>query len=374
MIKRDLEELINKNIFSGKAIIITGPRQVGKTTLLQQISENLALPTLWLNCDEPEARALLTDTNLLKLSGFIGQNKLILIDEAQRVKNIGLTVKLIVDNFKEKQVILTGSSSLDINNEIKDPLTGRKYEFMMFPFSFGELVNHNQLYKENQLIEQRLIYGAYPEIVNNPEQAKMSLINLTSSYLFKDILAYNEVRKPIIIEKLTEALALQLGNEVSIHELSKLIGVDNQTIERYISLLEQSFVIFRLRAYSNNLRTEIKKSRKIYFYDNGIRNAIINNFNPLSIRNDVGALWENYIISERIKKNHYKQKYIKSYFWRTFLQQEIDLVEIDENVINAYEIKWNPKKNKSLPKTFSDAYNINVFKTITPENYFEFLM
>lgn len=374
MIKRDLQELISKNLFKGKLILLTGPRQVGKTTLMQQISADLNLPSLWLNCDEPEARALLTDINLPKLHTLLGNNKLILIDEGQRVKNIGLSLKIMIDNFKDKQFIVSGSSSLELNNEIKEPLTGRKYEFNLFPFTFNELAGHHQIFKENQLLEQRLIYGSYPEIINRPEEARISLISLTNSYLFRDMLSFNEIRKPILVEKLVEALALQIGSEVSVNELSKSIGIDNQTIERYISLLEQCFVVFRLGAYSNNLRSEIKKSRKIYFYDNGIRNAIINNFNPLSLRNDSGALWENYIISERLKRNHYKQKYIKSYFWRTFQQQEIDLVEVDETKLSAYELKWNVKKTSKLPKAFSDSYQVKDYKIINPDNYFDFLL
>lgn len=373
MIKRDLQPVIENNLFKGKAIVLTGPRQVGKTTLLTQLMKDLQLPTLMLNCDEPEPRALLTDVNAVKLKQFIGSNRLLLIDEAQRVKNIGLTLTLIVDQIKDVQVIATGSSSLELSNEINEPLTGRKYEYNLFPFSVKELIGSSNALQERQLLEKRLIFGSYPEIVNRPAEAEESLFNLTGSYLYKDLLALNDVRKPSQLEKLVEALALQIGSEVSYHELGQMIQANTQTVERYIDLLEQSFVLFRLGAYSGNLRNEIKKGRKIYFYDNGIRNAIIQNFSPLNLRQDTGSLWENYFVSERIKYNHYARKFISSYYWRSFQQQEIDLIEKDNARLTAYEIKWNPKKTGKMTKTFTNAYPVEAFHTVNPDNYLEFL-
>lgn len=374
MITRELQQVIENNLFKGKAIVLIGPRQVGKSTLLSQLSSKLQLPTLSLNCDEPEPRALLTDASTAKLKQFIGNHKLLLIDEAQRVKNIGLTLKLIIDNIKDVQLIVTGSSSLDLANEINEPLTGRKYEYNLFPFSVKELVNSSNMLMERQLLERRLIYGSYPDIINHPEEATESLYNIVSSYLYKDLLAFNDVRKPAQLEKLVEALALQIGSEVSYHELGQIIQADSQTVERYIDLLEQSFVVFRLSAFSGNLRNEIKKGRKIYFYDNGVRNAIVENFNPLNLRQDVGALWENYFVSERIKYKHYARNFVKNYFWRSFQQQEIDLIEQSNGALTAFELKWNPKKKGRIPKTFSDAYALQESHTVNQDNYFEFLL
>jgi predicted AAA+ superfamily ATPase len=374
LIQRDLQTIIENNLFKRKVIILLGARQVGKTTLCKQVADKLNLPTLFLNCDEPEPRNLLTDTNLLRLKQLIGSSKLIIIDEAQRVKNIGLTLKILVDNINDVQVIVTGSSSLEIANDINEPLTGRKYEYTIFPFSTNELVQHTNFISERQLLEQRLIYGQYPEVVNNPAEAKEILINNLNSYLYKDLLALNDVRKSSQLEKLVEALALQVGSEVSYNELAQLLHTNPHTIERYIDLLEQSFVLFRLQAYSGNVRNETKKGRKVYFYDNGIRNAIIGNFNILNLRQDVGSLWENFFIVERIKYHHYRRNFVKSYFWRSFQQQEIDFIEVENTEITTFEMKWNKNKKSGIPLTFANAYSIKSSQTITPDNYTDFLL
>lgn len=374
MITRDLQAMIEKNLFKRKVIILLGARQVGKTTLINQVAGKLGLPTLFMNCDEPEPRNILTNTNVQKLKQLIGNNKLILIDEAQRVKNIGLTLKLIVDNLPEVQAIVTGSSSFDLANEINEPLTGRKYEYNVFPFSTNELVNHTGFLTERQVLEQRLIYGFYPDVVNIPNEARETLMNVVNSYLYKDILAFYNIRKSNQLEKLIEALALQIGSEVSYGELSQMLHTNVHTVERYIDILEQSFVVFRLRAYSNNVRNEIKKSRKIYFYDNGIRNAVIQNFNSLSLRQDTGALWENFFVSERLKFNQNNRNFIQSHFWRSFQQQEVDLIEIENTEINTYELKWSSHKKGRLPATFSNAYTIKNSYTVNPSNYTDFLL
>jgi hypothetical protein len=374
MIIRDLQAIIRGDLFKSKAIILIGARQVGKTTLVKKITDELQLPTLFLNCDEPEPREMLTNTNVLKLKQLIGDYNLLVIDEAQRVKNIGLTLKLIIDNIKEVQVFVTGSSALEIANKINEPLTGRKYEYNLFPFSVNELVRNSDMLTEMQLLEKRLIYGSYPDVINRPAESEKTLMNITGSYLYKDILAFNEVRRPAQLEKLVQALALQIGSEVSYNELAQIIQTDNQTVERYIDLLEKSFVVFRIGAFNRNLRNEIKKSRKIYFYDNGIRNAVIQNFSPLNLRQDVGALWENYIFSERVKQNHYAQNFTKSYFWRTFQQQEIDMVEVRNNSVSAYEIKWNPKRKVKISDSFLESYKPEIITTITKENYLDYLL
>ena len=374
MIKREIQPVIEQKLFKGKAIILTGPRQVGKTTLLKQIAGSVNVPVLTLNCDEPEVRSLLTDTNIQKLKTIIGRHKLVMIDEAQRVKNIGLTLKLIIDRFQDVQVLATGSSSLDLANEINESLTGRKFEYYLYPFSARELALAGNILTEQQNLEKRLIYGAYPDVINFAGEEKECLLNLAGSYLYRDVLAMSNIRKPAQLENLLTALALQTGHEVSYNELAQTVQTNSETIERYICLLEQCFIIFRLGAFSRNFRNEIKKGKKIYFYDNGIRNAILQNFSPLNLRQDVGALWENYFISERLKANHYRRYFARSFFWRTFQQQEIDLIEDADGLLTAFEIKWNEKRKPKLPETFAQTYPNHKFCIVNRTNYMDFLI
>ncbi|MDR3246192.1 MAG: ATP-binding protein [Prevotellaceae bacterium] len=371
---RTILPTIKSRFFKGKVIILVGPRQVGKTTLLRQLVANGQQETaLSLNCDEPDVLHLLENATSTELKTIIGSKRIVLIDEAQRVGNIGITLKLIVDNIPDIQLIVTGSSAFEINNKINEPLTGRKFEYHLYPFSTEELIEHTSLQEENRLLERRMIYGMYPDVVNNPSDANDLLIQLTNSYLFKDILIYKDIRRSDDLNKLLTAVALQVGSEVSYNELSRIIGMDKETVERYLDLLEKVFVIFRLPAFSRNLRQELKKSRKIYFYDNGIRNALINNFQPLALRNDVGALWENYLISERKKHNEYKQFYAKTYFWRTHTMQEIDYIEEHDGKLFAYEFKWNEKRKAKFPALFSNTYPENEFNVINRLNYLEFV-
>jgi len=374
VIIRELNSIIKSKFFKGKAIVVTGARQVGKTTLLKQLVKETGLSSIFLNCDEVEVRNSLENANFERLKAIIASNKIIFIDEAQRVKSIGLTLKIIVDNFTDVQLLVTGSSTLELATGIKEPLTGRKFEYNLFPFSLAELVKHNNLIIEEQALEKRLIFGSYPDALNYPGEEKELLLNLTNSYLFKDILSLANIRKPLLLEKLIQALALQVGNEVSYHELGQIIDSDKQTVEKYVDLLEQCFVIFKLPAYSKNLRNEIKKSKKIYFYDNGIRNAVIQNFSALALRQDTGALFENYMISEYIKKSNNQRKFAKYYFWRSFQQQEIDLIEEVNGNINAIEIKWNENKKVKFPTTFTDAYPVNDTIVINKENYTSILL
>ncbi|MCD4680798.1 MAG: ATP-binding protein [Bacteroidales bacterium] len=373
MIQRTLFHTIKQNLFKGKAILIFGPRQVGKTTLLNMLSENLEKKVLYMDCDEPDIRKDLTDVTSDQLKSRIGDAEVVMIDEAQRVKNMGITLKLIKDKIENVQLIVTGSSALELSNEIGEPLTGRKYEFLLLPMSTYELINHSDSNTEKRLLENRILYGMYPDVINNPGNEIKILYNLVGSYLYKDIYTFQDIRKPEIIELLLEALALQIGSEVSYHELSKTIGVDQLTIRRYIDLLEKAYVIFRLRAFSRNVRNEIKKSRKIYFYDNGVRNAILSSFNKLELRTDKGALWENFLMNERLKFLNNSYKFVNRYFWRTTQQQEIDYIEDRDDKINAFEFKWRSNKKIKIPKTFSNAYPNAIIKTITPENYLEFL-
>jgi uncharacterized protein len=372
-IRRELQQVVTNRLFKKKAIVIVGPRQVGKTTLLQMVSDDSKKNVLVMNCDEPDIRKKLELPSSTQLKAMIGNAELILIDEAQRVKDIGITLKLLTDNFPEKQVIVTGSSALELSNSISEPLTGRKFEYKLLPFSFKELVNANNFIEENRLLEHRMIYGMYPDVVNNQGDEREILTNIVSSYLYKDIFEFQDIRKPEIIEKLLQALALQIGSEVSFHELSRMLGIDTATVQRYIDLLEKSFIVFHLRSFSRNVRNELKKSRKIYFYDNGVRNALISNLNQLGLRTDTGALWENFLISERLKHNIYTLNYATSYFWRTTQQQEIDYIEEKDNFLHCYEFKWNSTKKAVLTSTFSSNYPNTTFKLINQDNYIEFI-
>jgi len=372
-ISRELEQVISKRLYQKKAIIIVGPRQVGKTTLLNQVGQSSGKKTLFFNCDEPDIRKKLDLPTSTQLKALIGNSELVLIDEAQRIKDIGITLKLLIDNFQEKQFIVTGSSALELSNSINESLTGRKFEYKMLPFSFKELANANGLLDESRLLEHRMIYGMYPDVVNNQGNEREILTNIVSSYLYKDIFEFQDIRKPEIIEKLLQALALQVGSEVSFNELSQLLGIDTATVQRYIDLLEKSYILFHLRSFNRNVRNELKKSRKIYFYDNGVRNALISNYNPIAFRTDVGALWENYLISERIKRNNYSLNYAGFYFWRTIQQQEIDFIEERDGKLNCYEFKWNSKKKATLSTTFSTNYPNSSFTLVNPDNYIDFI-
>ncbi len=373
MIERLLKNLIEKRLYRNKAIIVIGPRQVGKTTLLKMLVSDTKNKVLEWNCDEPDVRRRLTEPTSTELKAEIGDANLILIDEAQRIKNIGITLKLLIDNYPEKQVIATGSSAIEMSNSINEPLTGRKYEYVMYPFSCEELFNEFGEQEERRMLERRLIYGSYPEVVNNSGEERETLTELVGSYLYKDIFSFQDVRKPEIIEQLLQALALQIGSEVSYNELGRLLGLNTATVQRYIDLLEKSYVVFHLRSFSRNVRSELKKSRKIYFYDNGVRNALIGDYKPLALRNDTGALWENYIIAERLKHNAYNSFYGKSYFWRTQQQQEIDYIEDIDGVLHTYEFKWNEGKNPRLTDTFAKAYPDHTFTVVSPENYRSFV-
>lgn len=374
MITRTLQQVLESHMFRGKAIIVTGARQVGKSTLLEQIVSGRTEPVLRLNCDEPEVREALTGANSQDLRLIVGNSRIVIIDEAQRVKGIGRTLKLITDGMPQVQLLVTGSSSLNLLDSLDEPLTGRKFEYQLFPFATAELIADRGLIEARQMLDSRLVFGSYPDVVNHADGAKEIIMNLADSYLYKDLLAYDGMRKPALLAKLLTALALQVGSQVSYNEVAQTIGSDSKTVEKYIDLLEKCFIVFRLQAFSRNLRNELKKSRKVYFWDNGVRNAVIQNFAPLTMRADVGALWENFFVSERIKRNRYDQHYAKSYFWRTTTKKEIDYVEEEDGVFTAFELKWNPKKaSTSFPSEFIGTYPVKQHEVITPENYWRYL-
>jgi hypothetical protein len=372
MITRNLQNVIENRLFKGKSILLFGTRQVGKSTLLQQIFKNKA-GVLWLTGDETFTQNLFQNLNISAMKAFFEGYSTVVIDEAQRIKNIGLGLKLIHDNLPQLQIVATGSSAFELANQVNEPLTGRKYECMLYPLSFGEMVNHHGLKEEVGLLKHRLVFGYYPEIVNKPSEAKEILKLLSDSFLFKDILMWERIKKPEKLIKLMQALALQVGNQVSFNELSRLLSLDVHTIEKYINLLEQTFVIFRLPSLARNRRNELKNSRKIYFYDNGMRNALIAQFEPVDLRNDVGALWENFVISERIKKNHYLQNYPNYWFWRTTEQAEIDFIEELDGKMLVFECKWNPNSKAKLSKAFSESYKDYTYQVIHQDNFWEFL-
>ncbi len=370
---RTVQDRIENALFKKRAIIIYGARQVGKTTLLKNLMERHDANSIYLNCDEPDIRERLTNVNSTLLKSLLGDSKLICVDEAQRVRNIGLTLKLMVDNFPDKQVIATGSSSFDLSNQIVEPLTGRKFEFYLHPFSIQEIKQFHSPLEIDRLLEDRMTLGMYPEIVLDEAEAQNKIKEIARSYLYKDILEHQQIKSPEILEKLLQALALQIGSEVSYTELANLLKMDKKTIERYVELLEKTFVIFRLKPYSRNLRRELTKLRKIYFWDLGVRNALINNFNPIDLRADVGALWENFMISERFKFNRNAGIERNGYFWRTYQGQEVDYLEADENGrMTAFEIKWQAQKAKA-PRIFSTTYPQIEYRLVNRFNFNDFL-
>jgi len=372
MIRRLIEKKIVDDFARHKISLILGPRQVGKTTLLEQLSsENLRI--LRLNCDYLTDAQRLVDKTADELISLISGFDMLQIDEAQKVKDIGLTLKKIGDLHLSTRCVVTGSSALELANGIYDSAVGRILEYRMFPFSMEELANDSSQIEQDRKLHQHLIYGMYPEVVNDPVNAEETIMMIANNYLYRDVLAYKGLKKPDLLVKLLQALALQMGSEVSYNELGNMLHADTSTIETYIDLLEKCFIVFRIPSFSRNPRKEISKGRKVYFYDNGVRNALIDAFKPIEVRNDVGALWENFIISERMKYNVYHGVRAKLYFWRTFAQSEIDVVEEIQGDIHAYEIKWNPNTKAKVPRPFLESYSDATFDVITPDNYWNFI-
>ncbi len=374
MIERTQAEKIKSLIGSNKAITLMGARQVGKSTLIHSLLDSDD-KVLWLNGDDDDVRELFKNINSTRLKAIIGNKQIIVIDEAQRIHDIGLRIKLITDQIPGVQVIATGSSSFELSSKINESLAGRKRELKLFPLTFSEMVGHTSFLEEQRMLSHRMIYGYYPEAVTTPSEEKDILKELTESYLYKDLLSVDGIHKANVLVRLLKALSLQIGHQVSYNELSVLLGIDSKTVEKYISILEKSYIIFRLGSFSRNLRNELKTSRKIYFWDLGIRNAVIGNFSSLENRPDCGALWENFVISERLKNNEYNSAFTQSYFWRTKDQSEIDYVEEADGAMAAFEFKWNSfKSGAKCPDSFAKAYPGATFKVITPDNIEEFLL
>lgn len=373
MINRQIAPQITQRLHAGKAIIILGARQVGKTTLINELLKNHN-HTLYLTGDDPDTQNILQNITSTLLKQYIGNANIVVIDEAQRIPDIGLKIKLITDQLPHVQVIATGSSALEIAGQINEPLTGRKWEYSLHPLSYNEMAQHHGLITEQRLLPHRLVYGYYPDVVTHPAEEKEVLNTLATSYLYKDILAIDKIKKSNTLNTLLQAIAYQIGSEVSINELAQTCKIDPKTTEKYITLLEQTYIIFRLPSYTNNKRNELKRSRKIFFWDNGIRNAIIHNYAPLPTRGDAGQLFENFVIAERIKQQQYLRTYSQPWFWRTTTHQEIDYIEEQDDHITAYEIKWNNLRKAKPPTSFTNAYPTAPFHIITPDNLPQFLL
>jgi uncharacterized protein len=373
MIKRKIAGLIEKDMFRGKAILLFGARQTGKTTIITNLLKEHQGNVLLLNGDEADVRDLLSGITSSKWKNIIGRKKIVFIDEAQRIENIGVAIKLITDQLPNIQVIATGSSSFELANRSNEPLTGRKFVHHLFPFSFGELCETHGLLEEKRCLEHRLLYGYYPDVIASLGEERRILNLLAESFLFKDLLMLDGIKKPSILMKILRALAFQIGNEVSLIEIAQLVGSNKNTVEKYIDLLEKVFVIFTLPALNRNVRNEIKKGKKIYFYDNGIRNAIIGNFQPIKSRSDTGALFENFCISERVKLLSNSSLNFDRYFWRTTQQQEIDYIEETDGALHAFELKWSMTKKSHFPLTFTKAYPQHLLSIVNTSNIDDFL-
>lgn len=374
MIHRTLEDNIQPLLLSEKAIIIIGARQVGKSTLLSQMLGQRN-DVMWLNGDEPDIQQLFEQMTSTRIRAILGNNRILVIDEAQRIPDIGLRLKLITDQIPNVQVIATGSSSFELANKLNEPLTGRKREFKMYPLTFKEMANHANLLEEMRLLPHRLVYGYYPEVVSSPGNERIVLKELSESYLYRDVLSLENISKPDKLMRLVQALAYQIGSQVSYNELGGLVGLDPKTVERYVDILEKSYIVFRLGSFSRNLRNELKSSRKIYFWDLGIRNAVIGNLSQIENRTDIGSLWENFVIAERMKHLSIMGSLAHSWFWRTQQQKEIDYIEEEDGRLCAYEFKWNSRKgNAKCPTSFSSSYPDATFRVVTPQNIDEFLL
>ncbi len=376
-IPRQIQPIIEQHLFKGKVIRVYGLRRTGKTTLAKAILEKYGKQEGYFNCEIIRHKVVFEslDPDLIKI--YFGDQKLVVLDEAQNISQIGLMLKLMVDTYPQIQIIATGSSSFDLANQTGEPLVGRAYTYTLYPISLAELNNHFAGHRLSSLQSDLLRFGSMPNVfeTNNELEKQQFLDTVTSNYLYKDILEYENVKSSSLLIKLLKALALQVGSEVSMRELSQLLAISPQTVEKYINLLAQCFVIFQLPSLSRNLRNELKRSTKIYFWDVGVRNSLLQNFLPLDQRADVGSLWENYCIVERIKlssENGYLTK--NSYFWRTTAQQEIDFIEEGGGVLTAFEFKWNPKKQAKLPQTFQKAYPNTSFKLINQNNWLDLLL
>ncbi len=376
MIKRIIEERINSALANKKAVTIMGPRQVGKSTLADTvIPENAKV--LEINGDSTDVQTKFVNVDETKMKVLIGNKNFLFVDEAQKIENVGNMLKIVADKFKDVRIIVTGSSAFKLASAVNESLTGRKREYKLYPLSFKELADHTSTLEESRMLDHRLIYGYYPEVVTSPGEEKEVLKELIDSYLYKDVMEENNIAKPDKLVKLVQALAFQIGSTISATELAGLVGIDAKTVERYIEILEKSYIIFTLPSYAKNQRNELKFARKLYFWDMGIRNGVIGNMAPVSLRSpeELGHMWENFAIAERLKRNEYAGRtFVQHYFWRTQQKKEIDLIEIEDGVMTGFEIKRKEGKRVGAPTQFVEAYPDAKFECITPAELIEFLM
>ena len=370
-IPRKLDSVLRKNLYKGKVLLVFGARRVGKTHLVKKIAEDQG--GIYYNCELPRVREILSVMNTDAIEELLGNKKLVVLDEAQAITDIGLKIKILYDTYPEVQIIATGSSAFELRNSTSEPLTGRSRLYNLYPLSFREVAEQSDFTEAYGMLEKMMRYGLYPEVFlrNGPEQQE-EIMEITSNYLYKDILTYGQLKRPEILHEILKLLAFQIGGEISLNEISNKISMNVHTVKKYLELLEKTFVIKSLTSFSRNLRNEIGKSKKYYFIDPGIRNALINNFNVFSVRNDIGQLWENFCVLERMKKNEYERRFVNAYFWRTYDQKEIDYIEEIDGKLYAYEFKWNETKGKA-PKQFMEAYPGSEFKVISKSNFTEFI-
>jgi predicted AAA+ superfamily ATPase len=373
MIHRSISAILKHKPDSKKAVIILGPRQAGKTTLVKYMAESTGTGFTYVNGDEPANRSLWKPDNVSTVLQLIGKNKLVIIDEAQALENIGLLIKILIDRELGYQFIITGSSALELANQTFESLTGRYRGYKLLPVSIQEIRNTFGLMQLIESLPQRLIFGSYPEVITHNNEAREVISTITQSYLYKDILALTGLRKPQVLDDLLKALSWQVGSQVSYNELSRKLGIDVKTVDKYITILEKNFILFTLPSFARNLRNELLRSKKIYFYDNGIRNSVINNFSPLSFRSDIGELWENYLVSERLKWLANNGIQTNTYFWRTANQSEIDYIEETDGNISAFEFKYNPKSKARFAPSFIESYKPVELKVVHSGNYWEWL-
>lgn len=376
MIKRAVEGRIQNALSKKKVVTIMGPRQVGKSTLAgAMIPEDARV--LEINGDNADVRTMFENVDESKMKVLIGDKNFLLVDEAQKIGNVGNMLKIVAEKFKDVKVIVTGSSAFKLAEAVNESLTGRKREFRLYPLSFKEMADETSALEESRLIDHRLIYGYYPEVVTSPGDEKEVLKELIDSYLYKDVMEENDIAKPEKLVKLVQALAFQIGSTVSANELAGLVGVDAKTIERYIDILEKCYIIFTLPSYAKNQRNELKFARKLYFWDMGIRNGVIGNMAPASLRSpeELGHMWENFLVAERIKRNDYAGRtFVQHYFWRTQQKKEVDLIEVEDGLMTGFEIKRKKGKRVSAPVSFTAAYPNAHFECITPDDLLSFLM
>ncbi len=369
---RTIEKTLTESFFQGKVIVLYGARQVGKTTLVKKLLSEYGEKGRYLNCENLSVQQGLADMESPRIKAFLGEYSLVVLDEAQKIPDIGKKLKLLIDTAPDMQIIATGSSSFDLANRTAEPLTGRTFHFTLTTLSVEEMLQHSNLFDLTANLPQLLRFGSYPEIVSSSdEQAAHRLNEIASAYLYKDILQFEGIQKSSVLQKLLQLLALQIGNEVSYNELATQLSVSRPTVERYLDILEQSFIVFTLRAFSRNKRKEISKSVKVYFYDNGMRNSIIQNFNPIDLREDAGALWENFCVAERYKYRIAHRLLANTFFWRTYDQKEVDYVEESDGKIRGFEFKWSADKLPKAPKNFVEPYHAD-FSVINPKNCWEF--